>query len=257
MRTRPLSVAGGLPRGLLLFAVLSACSNAPAPPKKAAVPTPVDPATAGRIQVTVRYEGPPPAREPINMRSAPQCAAQHAEPVSDETVVVQDGHVANAVVWIKGGLEGWVFATPTEPVVFDQKGCVYHPHVAAALLSQPVQFVNSDPEPHNVHGRPEVVPAWNFMMSRQGSSRTLTFEKPEVAIPIGCDIHPWMRAYLVVVDNPYVAVTPASGSVTLSNVPPGAYVVAVWHEKLGVKEQHITLAASAAATADFSFSGTK
>ena len=238
-----------------LIAILASCSDSSAPSKPAVVATPVDPATAGTIRVAVSYSGTVPTPKVFDMRIVPQCAAAHQEPVYDESLLVRDGHLANAVVWIKQGLEKWVFAPPTEPVVMDQKGCVYHPHVAAAMVGQPVEFVNSDPEAHNVHGRPQVLGAFNFLMSRQGSTRTLTFDKPEVAVPVGCDIHPWMSAYVAVVGNPYVAVTPADGSVTLANVPPGEYVIGVWQEKLGTKEQRITLEPRGAASVQFAYAG--
>jgi plastocyanin len=240
---------------LALIVILVSCADSSAPPQQAVLATPVDPATAGTIRVEVAYAGAVPTPKVFDMRIAPQCAAAHQEPVHDNALVVQDGHLANAVVWIKQGLEKWVFAPPSEPVIIDQKGCVYQPHVAAAMVGQPVDFVNSDPEAHNVHARPQVVKAFNFLMSRQGSKRTLTFDKPEIAVPVGCDIHPWMSAYVAVVANPYFAVTPANGSVTLSNVPPGEYVVAVWQEKLGSKEQRVKLEARGAASLQFTYAG--
>jgi len=238
-----------------LIVILASCSDSSAPPKQAVVGTPVDPATAGTIRVDVTYSGAVPTPQVFDMRIAPQCAAAHQEPVYDDSLVVQDGHLASAVVWIKQGLEKWAFAPPSEPVIIDQKGCVYHPHVAAAMVGQPVDFVNSDPEAHNVHARPQIVSAFNFLMSRQGSKRTLTFDKPEIAIPVGCDIHPWMSAYVAVVANPYFAVTPANGSVALTNVPPGEYVVAVWQEKLGTKEQRVKLDARGSANVEFAYAG--
>jgi len=241
---------------LLGLAVLTSCSDSSAPPKQTVVATPVDPATAGTIRVDVAYSGTVPPPKEFDMRIAPQCAAQHQQPVYDNSLLVEGGRVANAVVWIKGGLEKWVFAPPAEPVVVDQKGCVYHPHVAAVMVGQAVEFVNSDPEAHNVHARPQVVTPFNFLMSRQGSKRTLTFDKAEVAVPVGCDIHPWMSAYVAVVGNPYFAVTPANGSVTLANVPPGEYVVGVWQEKLGTKEQRVTLEPRGTASLQFAYTAT-
>jgi len=220
---------------------LAACSNSPAPPKKTVVPTPVDPATAGTIHVEVTYAGSVPTPNSIDMRSAPQCAAAHTEPVYNQSLLVQNGRLANAVVWIKDGLQNWVFAPPAQPAVIDQQGCLYVPHVAAAMVDQTVEFRNSDREAHNIHGRPSVERAWNFLLGRPGASQTLSFDKPEVGIPVGCDIHPWMRGYLSILPNPYFAVTPANGSATLSQVPPGTYVVSVWHETLGTAEQRVTL----------------
>src|SRR6266849_6167623 len=131
------------PAVLALTTVLAGCSNS-SPPPTVVVPTPVDPATAGSIVVDVTFAGSVPPPKTLDMRSAAQCAAAHAEPVYDQSLVVRDGHLANAVVWIKDGLQSWVFAPPTTPVVMDQKGCIYEPHVAAAMVSQPVQFLNSD-----------------------------------------------------------------------------------------------------------------
>jgi hypothetical protein len=235
--------------GVMLM--LAGCSDSSAPPRPAIVPTPVDPATAGTIHITVRYQGPAPVPKKIEMSSAPQCAAAHPVPATDESLLVNDGRLANALVWIKSGLDHWVFAPPAQPLLIDQKGCLYHPHVAAAMVGQPVQFTNSDQDPHNVHGQPSIVSGWNFIMSRQGSTRTLFFDKPEIGIPVGCDIHPWMRAYLSVITNPYFAVTPADGSVILQQVPPGDYVVAVWHEKLGTQEKRLTLAPSGSVSVEF------
>jgi len=248
-------LAAGQVAALSAIALLLACSNSPSPPSQAVVATPVDPATAGTVRVEVRYDGAVPTPKVIDMRSAPQCAAAYTAPVYDQSLLVADGSLANAVVWIKSGLEHWVFAPPAAPVVIDQQGCVYQPHVAAAMVSQPVQFTNSDPDPHNVHGRPTVLAQWNFMMSRQGATRTLTFDKPEVAVPLGCDIHPWMSAYLAVLPNPYFGVTPANGTVTLTQVPPGEYVVAVWHEKLGSREQRVVVTPSGSARVQFAFAG--
>ena len=236
-----------------LAVALAACSDATPTGEPAAGTTTVDPATAGTIDVQVRYAGPAPTAQPLNMRSAPQCAAAHTEPVLDPSLVVQDGRLVNAFVWIKKGFEGKTFTAPTDPVTMDQKGCMYVPHVVGAMVSQPVTFLNSDPEPHNVHGRPEVVTPWNFMTSRQGSSRSITFDRSEVAVPVGCDIHPWMRGYVGVVDHPYFGVTPASGAVTLAKVPPGTYTVGVWHETLGTQEQVVTLDKSGAVKLEFVF----
>jgi plastocyanin len=168
-------------------------------------------------------------------------------------VQVANGRLANAVVYIKSGLGDRAFAAPQSPVLLDQHGCLYDPHVVALMVGQPLEFRNSDPEAHNVHGRPKDVDAWNFLMSRPGSTRSVTFDKPEVGIPVGCDIHPWMRAYASVFDHPYFAVTPSSGAATLTPVPAGDYVVAVWHETLGTLVQPVSVPAKGTATLQFAF----
>jgi plastocyanin len=220
--------------------VLVGCSDTEEARPKGPI-TPVDPATAGTIHVTVRYSGEVPAPERINMSGTPACEQAHPEPVYDTSLEVRDGKVANAVVFVERGLGERAFASPEAPVVIDQKGCLYDPRVAATMVGQPVEFHNSDREAHNVRGRPERVKAWNFMISRQNASRTLTFDRPEVGIRVGCDIHPWMVAYLSIFSHPYFAVTAADGTATLQNLPPGDYTVAVWHEKLGRKERAVEL----------------
>jgi plastocyanin len=215
--------------------------------------TVVDPATAGSITVEVHYDGKVPEPKILNMRNAPQCAAVHGEPVKEPSLMIEDGRVANAVVWIKSGLEGQSFAVPQTPVLIDQKGCLYEPRVATAMVGQTVEFRNSDPEPHNVHGKPQVVDAWNFMISRQGATRTLKFDKEEIAVPIGCDIHPWMTGFVAVTRTPYAGVSDKAGVVSLKNLPPGNYTVGVWHEKLGARDLSVVLAPSAAVTQQLTF----
>jgi plastocyanin len=235
-------------------AVLASCSQSESgPPKQKGPVTPVDLSTAGSIQVQVTYSGAPPAAKFINMSGTAGCAALHPDPVADQSLVVNDGRLANAVVYIKSGFGDRAFASPTDPVVIDQKGCLYNPHVVALMVGQPLQFRNSDQEAHNVHGRPKVVDGWNFLMSRPNSTRDVTFDRPEVGILVSCDVHPWMRAYVSVFDNPYFAVTPSNGTATLKAVPPGDYVVAVWHETLGTLDKPVALPASGAASLEFAF----
>lgn len=237
---------------LAALVVLVACGG-DGPPEQTAPPTPLDLSTVGTIDVTVSYAGPVPPLRQVNMASTPACAAAHKDPVYDDRLLVQNGRLANAFVWIRRGLEDRVFARPTDPVVMDQRGCLYVPRVAGVILGQPVRFVNSDSESHNVHGKPKVARGWNFMMSRRASTRTIYVSKPEVAISVGCDVHPWMQAYIAVVEHPYFAVTPAEGRVSLRQVPPGDYELAVWHERLGTKERAVTLAPKGTASVRFDF----
>jgi plastocyanin len=192
--------------------------------------------------VQVGFVGTAPPPKLINMSSTPVCANMHPDPVYEQPVQVKDGRLANVVVYIESGFGDRAFAYPTEPVKIDQRGCLYKPRIVAVMVGQPLEFHNSDPEAHNVHGRPEIVKSWNFLMSRPNSSRTVYFDKSEVGIRVGCDVHPWMNAYVSVIDNPYFGVTGDDGTVTLKNVPPGQYTIATWHETLGSKSQQVTLA---------------
>lgn len=236
-----------IPRTLRIFLcaavviLFTACSDSSAPPEQRPV-TPVDAATAGEIHVQVGFDGTAPPPKLINMSSTPVCANMHPDPVYEQPVQVKNGRLANVVVYIKSGFGDRAFAFPTKPVTIDQRGCLYKPRIAAVMVGQPLQFHNSDPEAHNVHGRPDVVRSWNFLMSRPNSTRTLYFDKPEIGIRVGCDVHPWMNAYVSVIDNPYFGITGEDGTVTLKNVPPGEYTIATWHETLGTKSQQVSLA---------------
>lgn len=225
--------------GILLAAVVLGCSDSA--PEQPVETTVIDPSTAGRISARVTYGGEVPPPKAIVMSSAPQCALAHGEPVYERSLVVNDGRVENAIVYIEKGLESYSFAAPDSAVIIDQKGCLYEPHVAVAMVGQPVEFLNSDAEAHNVHGFPNVLSAWNFILSRKGAKRTMTFDRPEMGVRIGCDIHPWMRGYLGITVHPYAAVTSADGSADLGDVPPGTYTVAVWHERLGTQAREVTL----------------
>lgn len=238
----------------LLAVSLAACSDSGSAPAAAAKnATPVDAATAGTITVAVGYSGAAPAPKAINMAGVPACAALHPEPVLATPIAVLDGRLANAVVYIQSGFGERGFAPPTEPVVVDQKGCLYNPRVTAVMIGQPLQFLNSDAEGHNVHGKPTTNDGWNFSMNRPGSNRAVTLATAELGIPVGCDIHPWMRAYISVFDNPYFAVTAADGAAILRNVPPGTYVLGVWHETLGILVKPVTLPPSGSVTVDFQY----
>jgi plastocyanin len=214
-------------------------------------PTPIDAATTGTIAGNVRVTGAVPPSTPVQMTG--ECSALHQGAATAGDVLVHDGRVENAFVWIKSGLGDRVFAVPTTPVVVDQKGCLFQPRVAGAQVCQPVEFRNSDALLHNVHGTPAASDAWNFGLGVQGSHRTVRLEKPEVMVVTRCDVHPWMRAYLGVVDHPFFAVTGADGRFELHGVPAGDYVVGAWHEVFGTLEARVTVAPGKTETVDFSY----
>ncbi len=225
---------------ILIAALGASCSDSSGPPPQPVV-TPVDQATAGSITATVTFDGAVPAPVEINMRAAGRCAELHAKPVYNQPVQVSENKLADVLVYIKSGLGDRKFHFPTEPATINQSGCLYHPRVGALMVGQPLLFVNSDPLSHNVRGRPKKIDAWNFMMSRPQSTRTVYFDQPEIGIRIGCDIHPWMQAYVSVLDHPYFGITNEAGEVRLTNIPPGDYVIGTWHETLGTREQSLTV----------------
>lgn len=212
--------------------------------------TSLDPTSLGSIAGVVRFDGTPPAVTMITV-SGPGCAEQHQGPVPRGDVLVHDGLVENAFVYIKSGLGDRVFAVPTTPVTLDQQGCLYHPRVVGAQVGQPIRFLNSDATLHNVHGSPTQSAGWNFGMAVKGSERTIRIDKPEVMVSVRCDVHPWMQAWIGVLDHPYFAVTGADGRFVLRDVPPGDYVVEAWHERFGTREARVSITPKGTGTATF------
>ena len=243
---------------LCLLASCSATNHPTAEKKKDTAPAyfHVDAATAGVLRGTVRFTGRKPAPKPIDMTSDPACVEAHkGKPYDDSLIVSPHGALANAFVYIKSGLEGKQFEPPQTVVNFDQQGCWFEPRVLGVQTGQVLRISNSDPVTHNVHPLAQVNREWNHSQGAGDAPIDRKFLRPEIMIPVKCNIHSWMHAYIGVVPHPYFAVTGADGSFAMRNVPPGDYVVEAWHEKLGASDQKVTVPAAGQATASFTFKG--
>lgn len=225
-------------------------SEAPAAP-------PVDAAVAATIEGSVKFTGTKPVMKPVSMDATPACARQHGDkPVLSEEVVVNDnGTLRNVFVYVKAGLPAQKWPTSTNQVTIDQVGCVYKPHVVGVMVDQDLQFLNSDPTNHNIHPLPRVNREWNESQPPKGDPKVKSFPKPEVMIPIKCNIHPWMRVYVGVVAHPFFGVTGEDGSFSLKGLPPGEYTLEAWHERYGTKEIKVKVGPKETAKAEFSYQG--
>ncbi len=154
---------------------------------------------------------------------------------------------------MKSGLGSYRFDIPTTPVVLDQKGCMYEPRVLAVMTRQPFEVHNEDQTIHNVHPMPRENRAWNKSEPVGDPPIEASFTKPELAIPIACNIHPWMRAFMFVFAHPYFAITPKTGDFELKGIPPGTYMIEAWHERFGFQDQTVTLGPKESQTLDFAF----
>ena len=237
----------------LVVSLLAACGGGEPPPPPVRTPTPLDLSTTGTIRGEVRFEGPVPPMKELSFGSFSECAAAHRGPVHAGDVLVHDGRLQNAFVYIQKGLGDRVFAIPTEPVEIDQRGCLYDPRVVGVQVGQLIKYVNSDPTMHNVHGTPQASPNWNFALPRVGAERDVRLNEPEVMVSVRCDLHPWMQGWIGVVDHPYFAVTGADGTFALPRVPPGTYTVTAWHERFGIRSAEVTLAERGTADVTFTF----
>lgn len=207
------------------------------------------------ISGKVTFDGTVPPAEKVKVSADPVCQAAHKDaPLEKQAILVKDGGLANVVVYVKSGATG-TFPPPTQAVELNQKGCNYEPHVLALQVGQPLEIVNSDPTLHNIHPRPKSNKEFNMGQPKPGKAAPRTFDKPEVFIPVGCDVHPWMRAYIAVLENPFFAVTKADGTFEIKGLPPGDYEIEATHEKLKAETQKITVKAGESAKLNFAFKG--
>jgi plastocyanin len=247
---------------LVVTAVLGGCQRKAQEPAKTAKTEPapnyfkVDPGTAASVTGTIHFAGKRPNAAAIDMSNEPACVEAHHGKAHDESLMVgPKGELANAFVYIKSGLEGKTFEVPATPVVIDQSGCWFHPRVMGIQVGQVLQVVNSDPVTHNIHPMAQVNREWNHSQGAGDPPLARKFVKPEIMIPVKCNIHSWMHAWIGAIDNPYFAVSAENGTFSVTNLPPGTYTLAVWQEKLGTQEQAITVGSQAKVTANFIFKG--
>ena len=212
------------------------------------------PAVAGSVTGTVKYEGRVPNLPSIKMDADPGCAKKHSTAPKNEMLVLgSDNTMGNVLVRVRSGATG-DYSAPKDAVALDQNGCQYVPHVLAVMADQPMKIKNSDGLLHNVHALPKVNQGFNQAMPGSVKEVTRSFSKTEPPFKIKCDVHPWMAAYVAVLDNPYYDVTGADGKFSLDGLPPGDYELEAWHEKLKTKSAKISIKGDETATVDFSFS---
>ena len=147
--------------------------------------------------------------------------------------------IANAVVWLDNPPAGGVGPATPKDVTIDQKACMYLPRIVVAPVGRTVDFLNSDRLLHNIHAMPKL----NASLNRtQPKNRTIsvTFDKPEI-VEVTCDLHPWMKAWVVVAAHPFYAITGADGQFEFGNLPPGQYRYQAWHERLGTVSGQVTV----------------
>jgi plastocyanin len=211
----------------------------PAGEKPAAAPA--SGGAPGAIAGTVNFEGTAPQLSTLKMDAEPICAAKHTTAVKSQALVLGDGNVlGNVLVKVKSGLSGKNYPTPTEPVVLDQNGCIYEPHVFGVMVGQTIKILNSDGILHNIHPLPKVNKPFNLAMPKFKKESERAFDQVEEdPFLIKCDVHPWMGAYAAVMSHPYFKVTGTDGKFEIAG--------------LGVLTASVTVAAGATETVDFTF----
>lgn len=219
----------------------------------------------GSITGKISYNGTAPEAKKIDTSADANCASKSPNLMTEDWVV-KNGKLANTFVYIKDGtIEGakkiseYGWPTPSA-ITLDQNGCHYRPHVLGVMVKQDINITNSDPTTHNIHFTPKNNPDWNQSQPNGAPALIHKLNVAEVLVPVKCNQHPWMRAYVGVLKHPFFAVSAEDGSFTIKNVPPGKYTVTAWHESPpgnGVeKTMEVTVPAKGATTADFTFGGT-
>ena len=201
----------------------------------------------------VLFDGDVPARKKIDMSQDANCAGIARNPRTDY-VVATDGKLANVFVYLRGGsLDKLTFEIPRTGIVLDQRQCRFVPRVLGIQTGQILTVLNSDPTTHNVHPAPRVNQEWNQMQAPDGRPLEKAFSRPETLIPVKCNQHPWMRAYVGVLAHPFFAVSTRDGSFWIDGLPSGEYTLVAWHETLGEQTTSITLGPREKKTVDFIF----
>ena len=229
-------------RGLLIVVATSAFSALaysggaaldpiPAAAGPAATATSAGDTGSGAIAGKVSFSGTAPPTQRVNLSADHKCAAIHKDGLERQLVKVKDGGLADVLVYVKSGI-GTSYSAPAEPFLLDQIGCEYHPSMIVVRVGQPLRIRNSDDTLHNIHPRPTVNKEFNIGQPRKGMEVTKSFERPELMIPTGCEVHAWMRAYISVLAHPFFALTKEDGSYEIEALPDGDYEVEAVHSQL-------------------------
>lgn len=224
-------------------------------PAFAADPAPMAPTGTATISGKVTYKNPPPQLPKLRMDADPVCSQQHSTAAVAQHLVVNEANkgVQYAFVFVVSGLPAGEYPAPKTAAVFDQKGCVYEPHVLGVQANQPVEIRNSDGTLHNVNAKPTRSTPFNLAMPTQGMKINKTFTAQEIMVPVKCNVHPWMQSYIGVVNHPYFAVSGSDGSFSIKGLPAGTYTVQMWHETLGTKTETVELADGGSKNIAFEF----
>ena len=218
----------------------------------------------GSIAGVVSYNGTPLAPRKIDTTADPVCGQKNPNLMTDD-LIVKDGKLANTFVYIKEGtVEGgkkiadYAWPTPADAVRLDQNGCHYAPHVLGVQVNQKLSITNSDATQHNIHPTPKLNQEWNQTQANGAPPIEKSFARAEVLIPVKCNQHPWMKAYIGVLKHPLFSVSSDTGAYEIKGVPPGTYTVVAWKEGGANGEEktiQVTVPASGSAKADFAFGG--
>lgn len=246
----------------ILFALLTlaACGGEdssglpPAPSGSSGGGAVYDPASAtATVSGNIIFEGEVPSASQLQMAADPFCLSHSQGATSEEVLVTEDSKLQNVILYVRSGHEGGSYSVPAESIIIDQNGCMYNPHVFTMQANQELTIKNSDTTLHNIHAWAEINTPFNIGQPVQGMETKKTFEQPEMPLPIRCDVHRWMGAFVGVFDHPFHTTSGDSGTYELK-LPAGSYEIVAWHEKYGEQSSELEVDENSTAELNFTFS---
>ena len=193
--------------------------------------------SAGTIKGTVVLKGTPPELRKLAVTIDQYVCGKEKNP--EDLILSPQGRIRSAVVWLdKPPAGAGVEALPTTTAM-DQKECTFTPRVVIVPAGGKVDFLNSDRLLHNLHAAPTANAAFNRTQPK-GRTITISFSHPEI-IRVTCDLHSWMRSWVVVADHPFYSLTNSAGEFELRGLPAGRYTLKVWQELLGTVSRDVVV----------------
>ena len=193
---------------------------------------------AGSVGGTITLSGPI-LKLPVRKISKDAQVCGTAVRESQKLIVNKTGGLRNAVVIVEGVRRGKAMPTAAQNAEIDQNKCEYVPHVQIMAVNTEIALRNSDPVLHNIQFFQGDNSLFNIAQPVQGQVNKHKLEKAGT-IYVECAVHGWMQGNVVVVDNPYYAVTDENGKFSITDLPPGKYRVKIWHEYVGEMIHEVT-----------------
>jgi plastocyanin len=202
----------------------------------------------------VKFVGKAPANPAIDMSEEPKCKAKYTSVPHEAVVEVnKNGTLASVFVYVKAGLPADAkYPVPATAVEIDQSGCMYHPRTFGIMVGQSLAIKNSDGILHNIKAMGKKNRPFNISQPTTMTTNR-SFTTVEVMLPVECNVHGWMHAFIGVLPHPFFASTGADGSFSITGLPAGTYTIEAWHEKYGAQTATVTVTGSDKKTADFTY----
>ena len=207
----------------------------------------------GAIQGEVIFLGRPPEVPEIPVTLDKHVCGK-APKQAENLLISEQGRIQNAVISLLRIPKGLPANVAGASLQLDQRKCIFIPHILIVPVKTEFDVLNSDRVMHNFHAISVSNKEINVNQTKTRRRKlTVSYTQPEI-VSVVCDVHSWMRAWIIVTEHPYYSVTDQDGQFRLENVPEGNYRVKAWHEELGEQIREITVAKDKVAALKFEFS---